>query len=542
MTVQLSTLAIRPDLDASGFSAGARDMANAQRQIVSGAREVSVAMTDASGKISTAGDPLSRLERRFVSGAREMAEFTRGMRALNAGLETGRYQAESASILYQSMAQKLGVVANAADLTRQGYAQLGAVVDRVNSQMARSQSVGAVSGRLSVNDNMSTFRRQNLMYQAFDIGQTVGPLGVGRTLIQQGPQIAQMYAGQGGINALLKDAGSLAGGFAARLAPIAPLAIAGGAAIHQMQEDIEKATGKSVTFGETFSAAVHVVAGDIRTALAPALETVSPMVAAAWDKITAGALLTGDTIINSFHAAYEDVKFVWSQFPNMIGGLIDGGMNMLIGGVETTLNTVSVYFDAFIRKINSMLDRMSELSGGRFKGHIDEIGTFDLPRVDNTFARDFDAANDAHKDQIRRILSGTPLEDYYKSVRDRISGDVGYGLPTGGSGSPIPIPQFRGIDDNPADQDFMTDFKRQSEMRVRQMQQETTALDLSGKALTAYRFEMEALNAAIAKNIDLNPGQKEAIHQQAEAYAAFAGPASRSTIAVEITFDKETLQ
>jgi len=71
------------------------------------------------------------------------------------------------------------------------------------------------------NDAAGRFRRQNLMYQTFDVGQSVaGGMPLGMVLAQQGPQIAQMYAGQGGANAALKDLSTLAGGALRAITPL----------------------------------------------------------------------------------------------------------------------------------------------------------------------------------------------------------------------------------------------------------------------------------------------------------------------------------
>lgn len=95
----------------------------------------------------------------------------------------------------------------AAALTRQRQAALGAI--------------DAVKGRSSETGPAAQFRRTNLTYQLFDIGQgaaTGQPLGM--IAAQQLPQIAQLYAGQGGANAALKDFSSLASGAARFITPV----------------------------------------------------------------------------------------------------------------------------------------------------------------------------------------------------------------------------------------------------------------------------------------------------------------------------------
>ena len=124
--------------------------------------------------------------------------------------------------------------------------RLGAIsTDEMTAAISRQRqtalaTIGALKGRTGLGatglgatalqggtDRNAQFRRQNLMYQAFDIGQTAY-LGMNPAIIlaQQGPQIAQLYAGQGGMNAALKDFGSMAKGATRLITPLS-LGIAG---------------------------------------------------------------------------------------------------------------------------------------------------------------------------------------------------------------------------------------------------------------------------------------------------------------------------
>lgn len=55
-----------------------------------------------------------------------------------------------------------------------------------------------------------------------------------------------------------------------------------------------------------------------------------------------------DLIINSFEAAYEDIKFVWNNFPTLMKALAQATANGFIKGIEWMVNTT-------IRKINQLL-------------------------------------------------------------------------------------------------------------------------------------------------------------------------------------------
>lgn len=111
-------------------------------------------------------------------------------------------------------AHKLGAISAdemTAALSRQRQATLAVIA----AQKGRDTGAGFSS---PANDR---FRRQNLTYQLFDIGQTAA-MGMNPAMIfaQQGPQILQLYSGQGGVNAVLKDLGSIASGAARLITPL----------------------------------------------------------------------------------------------------------------------------------------------------------------------------------------------------------------------------------------------------------------------------------------------------------------------------------
>lgn len=540
MTVQLSSLRVSPEMDASKYSAGAQQKVAADKAMAASSREVSQAIAANDAKISAYGDSVSRLSAKYEPGARQAQMFTRDMNSLNRALESGKITIEGASALLVGMNTRLGLAGNSAELAARGQTQLAAAVKLANSQIEQ-QTV--VAGRaIAVNDNMARFRRQNLMFQANDIGVSLaGGMNPGMVLIQQGSQIAQIYGGQGGVNALLKDAGGLAGTIVTRLGPVAAVVGVGALAIREMQSDIEKATGKSVTFGETFSAALNVVKSDIETALKPALEAITPWASAAWDKVSAGALLAGNTIINSFHAAYEDIKYLWSQFPNMIGSLVTQGLNAMVGGIQSMIQTGAGYIDAFIDKLNTALEKADKLMPGNgFR--LGKIGALDFGGpLQDPYTDELKRATDERNRRINEIMTSNPLGDYYRHVQKGAQDQVGFNLPSGGAGGAIPIPHFRGIDDVPGSVEVYDKLIKSGETRLRQMQQERDGLGLLGGAAASLKFEQEALNAAYEKNVQLNPEQLGAIRMQAQEYGRLADEIARAKLNSDLKFEHEQL-
>lgn len=59
-------------------------------------------------------------------------------------------------------------------------------------------------------------------------------------------------------------------------------------------------------------------------------------------------------IINSFIAAFEDIKFVWAQFPNIIGAAVVGAVNAVVTGVGKMVNLVIDNINDFVSAISGI--------------------------------------------------------------------------------------------------------------------------------------------------------------------------------------------
>jgi hypothetical protein len=69
-------------------------------------------------------------------------------------------------------------------------------------------------------------------------------------------------------------------------------------------------------------------------------------------------------LIGSFFAAYEDIKFVWSNFGNIMGAAVIGGVNIAIGAINTLVNGAK-------RSINDVINLANMIPGV-------DIGTLDV--------------------------------------------------------------------------------------------------------------------------------------------------------------------
>lgn len=241
MTDQVNTLSVRAILDSADYARGGQVIGATNAAIGKSSTEAGTALTQIDLKATSAGGGLGRLTKAYDQAGASQMKFQSDLRALNTLIEQGKVSTQQATVIYAGMAQRLGMAADGAHLLAQGYGPLGAVVNGVNADMARhAAQLGAVSAAYQhqqsvvtaansnivasnrqVIDSAAQYRRQNLGMQLFDIGQSAS-LGapIAMILAQQGPQIAQLYAAQGGLNAAMRDFVAILGGVARVAGPV----------------------------------------------------------------------------------------------------------------------------------------------------------------------------------------------------------------------------------------------------------------------------------------------------------------------------------
>lgn len=298
MSDQASRLSVYAMMDATSYTRGAKAVSDANKEMASGGKEVTVSLAAVEGGLTKAGGSVGRLTRAYDTAGAPVRKLQSDLNALRKDVESGAVSMDRAAVLYAGMTDKLGVFANGAHIASQGFSEFGTMISATNEKIrefvqvsaaiemagrdvelmtqkatalrAAIDPVGASQARLNAelaeynsllragaigaqefaaaenlarsrhdqlaaslsktplggaNDNMpdsgAQFRRQNLGYQGFDIAQGVASgMPLPMILAQQGPQIAQMYAGQGGLKAALSDVGGIAAGTARALGPI----------------------------------------------------------------------------------------------------------------------------------------------------------------------------------------------------------------------------------------------------------------------------------------------------------------------------------
>lgn len=102
-------------------------------------------------------------------------------------------------------------------------------------------------------------------------------------------------------------------------------------------------------------------------------------------------------IIGSFRAAFEDIKFVWVQFPNIIGAAVIGAVNAVVEGVGKMINAVSEKINQFTQGISGYTAYIGL--------EIAAIPAVNLQGIENKYAEQLGSALTAHNANVKSILS-----------------------------------------------------------------------------------------------------------------------------------------
>lgn len=233
-------------------------------------------------------------------------------------------------------------------------------------------------------------------------------------------------------------------------------------------------------------------------------------------------------ILNSFTAAYEDLKFIWGNFGDIMGAAVVGGVNLAIDGINKLISGAGASIDWLIDKINAIpgVD-------------VAKVGSsLQLDRLANPAADRLAKSNAAHKSSIEDIMS-----------RDTL-GDFGAGIAKGASAATAKLKELaagltevdkkkkksRGKTDGEKFEDIVQD----ADAKIASLRAEAAGLGLSAEAAAKLRYEQELLNRATQAGLTLDPAQISVLKEKAAAMASLEVETSKLRDAYD--FAKGTFQ
>ncbi|QRY68201.1 phage tail length tape measure family protein [Ensifer sp. PDNC004] len=409
-------------MSAGQYVAGMNQKIAADKAGAASSVEVGAALARTDAQAGAAGGALSRLSRLYIDGYKNAAGFEQAVSSLGRAIDKGAVPIERVDAILVGVYRKYGMVANGADLAAAGQHQLAASVTALNAKLAMEEaaldSATNAHRRHAAAANDNGHQQRQLVFQLNDVFQSLAlGMPVSQVFLQQGPQIAQIWGpNEGGVGRAFKETGNLITGVITKFPLLSGATVAAAAAFAGLTYEINKSTKASVGFGDVALASVQVLWRYLSDFLKPAIGSIGGWFQAAWDGVIAGVKFTGNLIINSFRAAFEDIKLLWNQLPNTIGAAAVGAANALIGAVQFMVQKAAEHLDKLIEGANVAL---SKIPGGDFT--ISPIGKLDFgdSKLPNTYADDLKKAVDQRGEKIKEIMGSDPLGGFYKDVREQ---------------------------------------------------------------------------------------------------------------------------
>lgn len=482
-------------------------------------------------------------------------EFTRNMALIDRSVTLGVRTASEAAVLEAQIRRK-----QVEDIDRVRLAQ-----DRLNDTH--------LHGRVAGNDNMVASRRQNLGFQAQDIGVSLyGGMPVGTVLAQQGSQIAGAYMGAGGgIKALGADLRAMTVGAAE--ATVATLGLTG---------TIATGFGIAAAAAGAYYLLSRESSADVAERLAREDQMISgvakqwgdatPALKAYNDELERKASLEGLQNASNTAAArqYDDLRVI---YPNTQVDLADArSLVPQDDEYADRLRQMTTDYNVLTARIgDSTAEGRDALAVSR-----DLFGLFDATGIPalKTYAETYrdlapaidraaESARRFHDDatgqkiqDMMRLTPMNPLDGFNRSPfqsepdiladrqrRDREAEE------NRRLGALVPIPTAR-----PNREDMLAEADKaatkqtsaydrlvdMAESRIRQLHTEAAAMGLAGSALERYRFEQGMINDAAQQNIDLTAQQIAGIHKLGERYEPITDAPDAPALAADLSFDERS--
>ncbi|WMW56470.1 hypothetical protein RE411_04610 [Agrobacterium pusense] len=217
-------------------------------------------------------------------------------------------------------------------------------------------------------------------------------------------------------------------------------------------------------------------------------------------------------VIGSFVAAFEDIKFVWQAFPNIIGSAVIGAANLVIKVVNDMVNGAKM-------AVNDLISAVNNIPGVS----IDALAT-DGKAVDE-IANPFSEALSGAVDQRNAAVSAALSRDYIGELGKAFEASTPAAVNFGKAMSGVNKELAAGSGDKKkkggkSDADKYSDIVDRANRHIASLKAEQEAIGLTEEAAAALRYETDLLNQAQQRGINLSASQKVELSGLAQAMAS----------------------
>ncbi len=403
-----------------------------------------------------------------------------------------------------------GQVENFNQAAGQTPAQAQAIT-RASAATQMAMNAQASAARAMANSNrLAGHQIGNLSAQVADIGVSLASgMNPFLVMLQQGSQIIGVFGPGTGVTGILKGMGQTIISLARQFLPVIAVATLLGAALGTVKDDAQRMTSATVGWGHMVQGAFAEAGARIYDQFKPAIDFIG------WGMSELGKIVIwlGNLIINSFRAAYEDIKFVFSNLPDILEAAMIGAVNAVIRRVNEMVVSAA-------NGVNYLIGIMNNIPGV----DINTVSTnAPLNEIENKAASDLAKAAARHNENIARIMGEDPVGGFLQGAARRAAGfaeaDAAKNAKKGRGGKSEP--------------DRYKEIVEAQKQRIEELKLEAQTLFMTEEAASRLRIEQELLNKAANDNISLTLKQTEELKKLAEQTAA----AEANTKALKDAFD-----
>jgi len=234
------------------------------------------------------------------------------------------------------------------------------IAGALGAQAAAADGAALSMRRLAASNDNASWQRRNLAFQLMDVSQM---LALGQapmmTLLQQGPQIAQIYSmEEGGVGRALKESASMALGLVRAAWPVVLVVGAISAAFAGLTYEINKTAKHSVGLMDTIKATFQVIGEGAMTVAKPALDYFGGLWDAVWLRVVAGtkAFINWNTaqfliMVDAIGTAVQSIPDAFIQAgeaaANGFLGAIEWMVNQALKAIQSVLNGANDFINSF---------------------------------------------------------------------------------------------------------------------------------------------------------------------------------------------------
>lgn len=416
-------------------------------------------------------------------------------------------------------ANDLNTLSTAAAKTEASTTRLSGAMTRVNTTMSGgSQNVKMVAMQMSqvAQQTMATGNfMQALAIQLPDMAMGLGAVGIAAgvlaaillPMVDGGKYLAGAMEWVAGVLPQVAEGFVIVG--AAAAVAFAPAIIAG-------------AIGLATAIGTGLVGALSAVAGLIAVIGAIPLAFVAAVgalyifrdeISQALGVDIVGAAKTGaNLIIGSFVAAFEDIKFVWNQFPNILGAAVIGAANIVIQATVDMVQKAIDLINGMISSVNSILPE------GMTIGTVGNLSS-QKAAIANPYADALQAGLSERNAAVQQALN----TDYIGAIGDGIAKGADFA-----SGKLKELAKaITTVDEKTkkkgasgkTEAEKYSDIVAGADRKIASLRAEYDALGMTEQAASALKHTQDLLNEANQKGVTLSAAQTAELKMKAEEMA-----------------------